>query len=160
MKTESRTRSWGGRLRAQGPGRRVLPPPLSPPLSQLRSHSLGCVMVPPTPRARGSFSRFLPELVGQLPVPQPSPHAPVHPAGLRAAGFLPGMAQPQVQGPSGFQPEAFSSLNLRSSWGLHSPQESPCLGIPQDILPKVGFAGYLKNSPCPLTPHTASPGGG
>lgn len=89
----------GGRLSAQGPGRGVFPPPLSPPLSQLRSRSLGCVMVPLTPRARGSFSRFLPELAPSRASshPQPSPHAPVRPAGPRAAGFLPGRAQPQVQ---------------------------------------------------------------
>lgn len=85
------------------------------------------------PQARGSFSKFLPELVGQFPVPGHTLTLSPIPAGLGAAGFLPGMAQPQVQRPSGFQPEAFPSLNLRSSWGPQSPRVG---GFPSTYCPR------------------------
>ena len=104
-------------------------------LCPLKIHRLRSSWPNPGPRPLAPSSDSFLKVTRAVPGPQTHPHAPAHQAGLKAAGFLPGMAQPQVWKPSGFQPEAFPPLNRRSSWGLHSPQWSLCLGPPSAACP-------------------------
>ena len=104
-------------------------------LCPLKIHRLRSSWPNPGPRPLAPSSDSFLKVTRAVPGPQTHPHSPAHQAGLKAAGFLPGMAQPQVWKPSGFQPEAFPPLNRRSSWGLHSPQWSLCLGPPSAACP-------------------------